>query len=88
MRNEKEVTTDNAEIQRIIRNSYEQLYAIKWTTSKKWTNSQKTISFQNGTRKRYEEDTKIEDMNRLITGTEIEAVIKKKYFNKQKPRAR
>ena len=32
---------------------------------------------------------KIEDMNRLITGTEIEAVIKKKkYFNKQKPRAR
>ena len=39
MRNEKEVTTDNAEIQRIIRNYCEQLYAIKWTTSKKWTNS-------------------------------------------------
>ena len=32
---------------------------------------------------------KIDDMNRLITGTEIEAVIFKNiYFNRQKPRAR
>ena len=32
---------------------------------------------------------KIDDMNRLITGTEIEAVIFKTiYFNRQKPRAR
>ena len=40
IRNEKvEVTTDTAEIQRIMRNYYRQLYANKWTTWKKWTNS-------------------------------------------------
>ena len=33
IRNEKgEVTTDNAEVKRIIRDYYEQLYAIKWIT--------------------------------------------------------
>ena len=40
IRNEKgEVTTDNAEIQRIIRDSYEQLYGNKMVTWKKWTDS-------------------------------------------------
>ena len=40
IRNEKgEVTTDNAEIQRIIRDYYEQLYGKKWITWKKWTDS-------------------------------------------------
>ena len=40
IRNEKEVTTDTAEIQRIMRDYYKQLYIpIKWTTWKKWTNS-------------------------------------------------
>ena len=39
IRNEKEVTADNGEIQRIIRDYYEQLYANKMNTSKKWTNS-------------------------------------------------
>ena len=34
-----EITTDNTETQRIIRDYYQQLYAIKWTTWKKWTNS-------------------------------------------------
>ena len=40
MKNEKgEVTTDNAEIQRILRDHYEQLYANKKTTWKKRTDS-------------------------------------------------
>ena len=40
IRNEKgEVTMDTAEIQSILRDYYEQLYAIKWTAWKKWTNS-------------------------------------------------
>ena len=48
IRNEKaEGTTDNAEIQRIIRDYYEQLYmTIKWITWKKWTDSQKSSIFQ------------------------------------------
>ena len=38
IRNEKvEVTTDTAEIQRIMRDYYKQLYKTKWTTWKKWT---------------------------------------------------
>ena len=38
-----EVTTNNAEIQRIIMNNY---MAIKWITWKKWTDSQKSSIFQ------------------------------------------
>ena len=39
-RNEKgKVTTDTTEIHRIMRDCYKQLYANKWTTWKKWTNS-------------------------------------------------
>ena len=34
-----EVTTDTAEIQRTMRDYYKQVYAIKWTTWKKWTHS-------------------------------------------------
>ena len=38
IRNEKgEVATDNAEIQRIIRDCCKELMAIKWITWKKWT---------------------------------------------------
>ena len=52
IRNEKgEVTTDNVEIQRIIRGYYEQLYGKKkkkenWITWKKWTDSKKRSIFQ------------------------------------------
>ena len=39
IRNEQEVTTDNTEIQRIIRDYYEQLYSKKKITWKKCTDS-------------------------------------------------
>ena len=40
IKNEKrEVTTDNAEIQRIMRDTTSSYMTIKWTTWKKWTNS-------------------------------------------------
>ena len=40
IRNENgEITTDNTEIQRIIRDYYNNYMPIKWTTWKKWTNS-------------------------------------------------
>ena len=43
IRNENgEITTDNTEMQRIIRD----YMPIKWTTWKKWTNSQTSTSFQ------------------------------------------
>ena len=45
IRNEKgEVTTDNEEIQRIIRDYYEQLYDNKMDNWKKWTDSRKVQS--------------------------------------------
>ena len=64
IRNEKgEVTTDNAEIQRIIRDYYEQLYGNKIDNLEEF----------NLPRLNQEE---MEIMNNPITSTEIEAVIK------------
>ena len=69
--NEKgEVTTDTAEIQRIMRDYYKQLYANKMDNLGK---KDKFLEMHNLPRLNQEE---IENMNRPITSTEIETVIK------------
>ena len=71
IRNEKgEVTTDNAEIQRIIRDYYEQLYGNKIDNLEEMDRF--LVKF-NLLRLNQEE---IEIMNNSMTSTEIEAVIK------------
>ena len=71
IRNEKgEVTTDNAEIQRIIRNYYEHLYG----------NNMDNLEVMNRFLEKFNlprlNQEEIEIMNNPITSTEIEAVIK------------
>ena len=69
--NEKgELTTDNAEIQRIIRDYYEQLYGNKMDNLEE---TDRFLERFNLPRLNQEE---IEIMNNPITSTEIEAVIK------------
>ena len=81
-RNEKgEVTTDNGEIQRIIRDYYEQLYANKMDNLEE---IDRFFEKFNLPRLNQEE---IELMNNPITSTEIEAVIKN-LPPKKKPRTR
>ena len=71
IRNEKEeVTTDNAEIQRIIRDYYKQLYGNKMDNLEEMD---RFLEKSNLPRLNEEE---IEIMNNPITSTEIEAVIK------------
>ena len=78
IRNEKgEVTTNNAEIQRIIRDYYEQLYGNKMDNLEEMDRLLETKF--NLPRLKQEE---IEIMNNLITSTEIEAVIKNLPENK------
>ena len=72
MRNEKgEVTTDNAEIQRIIRDYYEQLYGNKIHNLEEMD---RFLEKFNLPRLNQEE---IQIINNPITSTKIEAVIKK-----------
>ena len=81
IRNEKgEVTTDNAEIQRIVRHYYEQ-YGNKMD---KLEEMDRFLEKFNLPRLKQEE---IEIMNNPITSTEIEAVIKN-LPKKQNPRTR
>ena len=70
------VTTDSAEIQRIIRDYYEQLYGNKMDNLEEM---QSFLEKFNLTRLNQEE---IEIMNNPITGTEIEAVIRNLPKNK------
>ena len=71
IRNEKgEVTTDNAEIKRIIRDYYEQLYGNKMDNLKEMDRFLEKFHIL----RLKQEETEI--MNNPITSTEIEAVIK------------
>ena len=80
IRNEKgEVTTDNAEIQRIIRNYYEQLYGNKIDNLKE---TDRFLEKFNLPRLNQEQ---IEIMNNPITSTEIRSCDQKSP-EKQKPR--
>ena len=77
IRNEKgEVTTDNVQIQRIIRDYYEQLYGNKMDNLEKMD---RFLEKFNLPRLNQEE---IEIMNSPITSTEVEAVIKNLPKNK------
>ena len=70
IRNEKgEVTTDTAEIQRILRDDYKQPYANKMDNLEEMD---KFLEMHNLLRLNQEE---IENRNRPITSTEIETVI-------------
>ena len=70
IRNEKEVTTDTTEIQRIIRDYYKQLYANKMN------NLEEMDKFWEKYKLPRLNQEEIEIMNNPITHTEIEAVIK------------
>ena len=71
-----EITTDNTEIQRIIRDYYQQLYANKMDNMEEMDKFLEKYNFP----KLNQED--IENLNRPITGTEIETVIRNLPANK------
>ena len=77
IRNEKEVTTDTTEIQRIIRDYYKQLHVNKMTNLEEMHRFLYNILRLN--------KKEMENINRPITSTDIEIVIKK-LANKQKSR--
>ena len=77
MRNENgEITTDNTEIQRIIRDYYQQLYANETDNLEEMDKLLEKYNFP----KLNQED--IEILNRLFTSTEIETVIRNLPANK------
>ena len=81
IRNEKgEITTDNTEIQRIIRDYCQQLYANKMDNLEEMDKFLEKYNFP----KLNQEET--ENLSRPVTSTEIETVIKSS--SKQKPRSR
>ena len=81
IRNENgEITTDNTEIQRLIRDYYQQLYANKMDNLEEMD---KLFKKYNIPKLNQEE---IENLNRPITSTEIET--NQKSSSKQKPRSR
>ena len=76
-RNEKEVTTDTAEIQRIMKDYHKQLYANKMDNLEEMDKFSEKHSLL---RLNQEE---IENINRPITSIEIETVIKNLLTNKR-----
>ncbi|KAF6385018.1 hypothetical protein mRhiFer1_008857 [Rhinolophus ferrumequinum] len=77
IRNERgEVTTDTAEIQKVLRSYYEQLYANKFDNLEEMDNFLEAYNLPRLT----QEET--ENLNRLITTTEIESVINNLPTNK------
>ena len=80
IRNERgEVTTDTIRIKRIVRKYYEQLYANQLDNLDKMGKFLETHNLPNINQ------GESENLNRQITPSKIEAVIKKKPPNKQKP---
>ena len=71
-----EITTDNTEMQRIIRDYYQQLYANKMDNVEEMDKFLEKYNFP----KLNPEETK--NLNRLITSTEIEIVIRNLPANK------
>ena len=77
IRNESgEITTDNTEMQRIIRDYYQQLYANKMDNLEEMEKFLEKYNFPKLNQK------EIETLNRPITSTEIETVIRNPPTNK------
>ena len=84
IRNENgEITTDNTEIQRIIRDYHQQLYANKMDDLEEMDKFLEKYNFP----KLNQDQEEMENLNRPITSTEIETIIIKS-SNKQKPKTR
>ena len=78
IRNENgEITTDSTEIQRIIRDHYQQLYANKMDNVEEMDKFLEKYNFPKL------DQEEIENLNRPITSTEIETVIKNLPANKK-----